>query len=202
MRQFNQSLAAGQTLELAIIGEYFRLLEVPAPVDVRFYRMGRQVGEAFGMDTGFYIRPAGGFDRVAIESATAQDVRLMVLDGTGGYDHFNVDITSALAALQVDIVGQAEMSVKQGATISDPAAVSVGTAATLIAAASATRKCLRLYNAGAVDVYLGGAGVTTAAGALKIAPGQLWLENDAAPAAWYGIAGTAGQSVRVQEVSA
>jgi len=189
MQQFIQAIGAGGAWQLQSGGDHFRLVSCPDPVNVKFYRGGMEVASATGMDTGFYLKPAGGFERVDITSATAQTVKIMIIDGDGGYDHFNVDIT-----------GTATLTVKQATTVSDPAAVTVGTAATALVAASATRRGLRITNAGSVDVYLGGAGVTVADGAVKIAAGQTWVENEAAPAAWYGIAGTAGQSVRIQEI--
>lgn len=200
MQQFSQGLDAGGLWQLQSGGDYFRLVACPSPVDVKFYKGGAEVASASQMDTGFYLKPANGFDRVDITSAEAQTVKIMILDGDGGYDHFNVDITSALQAIAVNISGAASMTVAQAATVNDLAAVSVGVAATALVAASATRKGLRFTNAGSVDVYLGGAGVTVAAGAVKISAGQTWIENEAAPAAWYGISGTAAQSVTIQEL--
>ncbi|HYD63325.1 MAG TPA: hypothetical protein VEC35_23415 [Noviherbaspirillum sp.] len=191
MQQFIQAMGAGSTWTLQTGGEYFRLVTCPDPVDVKFYRGQVEVASATQMDTGFYLKPAGGFDRVDITSATAQTVKIMVIDGDGGYDHFNVDIS-----------GTATMTTKQAATVNDVAAVAVGLAATQLVAASATRRGLRFFNAGTADVYLGGAGVTVAGGAIKISAGQTWIESEAAPAAWYGISGTAAQSIRIQELTA
>lgn len=199
MQQFIQALPVNGSWKLQSAGNYFRLISCPSPVDVKFYKGGAEVASASQMDTGFYLKPANGFDRVDITSSTAQTVKLMILDGDGGYDHFNVDITSAIAALAVEITGFASMEVVQAAVVNDKAAVLVGVAATVLIAAG-TRKGLRFTNAGTVDVYIGGATVTVASGAVKIAPGQTWIENEAAPAAWYGISGTAAQSVKIQEL--
>lgn len=190
MQTYKQALLAGDTWRLGAGGSYFRLTGCPSPVDMTFYRGGVPIATANEMDAGFYFKPAGGFDRVDIYSATAQTVKVMIIDGDGGYDHFNVDITSALANLRIE----------QASNVNDLAAVSVGVAATALVASDAARKGLRFTNAGAVDVYIGGAGVTVAGGAIKIGAGQTWIEDQAAPAAWYGIAGTAGQSVKIQEI--
>lgn len=224
MQQFIQEIQAGGTWQLQTGGDYFRLVACPSPVDVKFFRAGQEVASAVQMDTGFYLKPVNGFDRVDITSATLQTVKIMVLDGDGGYDHFNVDITSALQDIAVNISGSAsmtvanvpdvhvtnvpdvhitnvpQMTVQQAATITDKVPVSIGVAATAIVAADATRKGLRLTNAGSFDIYIGGAGVTTANGAIKIQPGQTWIEDQASVAAWYGISGTAGQSLRIQEI--
>ncbi|KRB70495.1 hypothetical protein [Noviherbaspirillum sp. Root189] len=190
MQQFIQALGAGAIWQLQTGGNYFRLVSSPSPVDIKFFRAGQEIASATQMDTGFYLKPAGGFDRIDITNATAQTIKIMVLDGDGGYDHFNVDLTSALANLRIE----------QASTVNQIAAVNVGTVATALVAASALRKGLRFTNDGSADVYLGGAGVTVAGGAIKIASGQTWIEDQAAPAAWYGISASAGQSVRIQEL--
>lgn len=190
MRQYIQAMGAASTWPLQTMGNYFRLVSCPSPVDIKFYRNGTEVASATQMDTGFYMKPAGGFDRVDITSATAQTVKIMILDGDGGYDHFNVDITSALANLRIE----------QASTVTDLAAVNVGVAATALVAADATRKAIRFTNAGTVDVYIGSAAVTVAGGAVKIPAGGTWIEDQAAPAAWYGISGTAAQSIKIQEL--
>lgn len=189
MQQFIQAIAAGRTWQLQTGGDYFRLVSCPDPVDVKFFRAGQEVASATQMDTGFYLKPAGGFDRIDIQSATAQTIKIMVLVGDGGYDRFNVDFS-----------GAATISVKQGTTINDLPAVNIGIAATAIVAADATRKALRMKNAGTADIYIGSAAVTVAAAAIKIAPGETWIEDQAAPAAWYGISGVAAQSLRIQEI--
>lgn len=78
------------------------------------------------------------------------------------------------------------------------AAVSVGVAATaLVSDATLKRLYIRNGHATAV-VYIGGAGVTTANGAIKLGPGDTWIEEDAAGAAWYAISDTAATNVLVQ----
>lgn len=202
MSMYSQAIGAGGKWQLAVPGTLFRLIATDngEPVDVRFFRGGQQVFNVEGVEAGLYAKPLGGFDRVDITSATAQTVKALVMDGDGGYDRFIVDIASSVGAIAVNLSGDAFVTVKQGATIADTAPVTVGVVATALVAASATRKSVRFYNAGTADVYLGGAGVTTAIGCIKLAPQTAWVEDDAAGAAWYGISGTAGQEVRIQEV--
>ncbi len=71
--------------------------------------------------------------------------------------------------------------------------VSVGTGATLIAAARATRTDITIVNEGTTDVRLGALGVTTAIGLLGAA---LTLSSRAAV---YGIVGTGSQNVSFEE---
>lgn len=195
MSMYSQAIDAGGKWQLAVPGTLFRLIATDngEPVDVRFFRGGQQVFNAEGVEAGLYAKPLGGFDRVDITSATAQTVKVLVMDGDGGYDRFIVDIASS--------VGVLEVVPAQGETITDIAPVTVGTSATALTAVSTTRKSVRFMNAGSADVYLGGAGVTTANGCIRIGSGETYIETNAAGAAWYGISGTAGQSVRVQEVS-
>lgn len=183
MRTISNTFSGAGSWQNAIPGRYFRLLGSSTPVDVNLYQRGVVVYQAEQVDVGFYTIPEGGFDRFEVVSAGAQTVKVAISNGQGGYDATNITSTVMLAS-----------------TIMDQAPVSVGVAATLLAAANSARKGLRFFNAGAADVYLGGGGITTANGVLKLTPGSTYLEQEAAPAAWYGISGTAGQSVRVQEV--
>lgn len=178
MRNYSQTFSGAGTWNLQVGGDFLRLISSPDVVDVKFFRNGAEVHSAVGMDSGFWVKPAGGFDRVDVTSATAQTVKIMVGTGEGGYDQLPID---------------------QAVTVTNTAAVSVGTSATALVAQKMTRRGLRFTNDGTVDVYIGGAGVTVAGGAVKIAPGRTWIENDAAPAAWYGVASIAAQSVRIQE---
>jgi len=79
------------------------------------------------------------------------------------------------------------------------AAVTVGTSATLLAAANSSRQALTIMNNGTATIYLGGSGVTTASG-LPVTAGQGFVV-EGTTAALYAISGTAGQDVRVMEES-
>lgn len=183
MRTIKNTFSAAGSWQCGIGGAYFRILDSSTPLDVNFYQRGQVVAQAEQVDIGYYSIPKGGFDRVEIISAAAQTVKLGISDGNGGYDATII-----------------KSSVIMASTIVDNAPVTVGVAATALTVADSTRKGLRIYNGGTADVYLGGSGVTTANSAIKLAAGTLWVESEAAPSAWYAISGTAGQSVRVQEV--
>lgn len=173
---------------VAIGGRYLRIISATVSIDVLFFRGGMVVADAYDVGPGYYAMPAEAFDRFEIKAIGAATVKVAVSDGSGGYD-------------LVAVVGSITATLDLADTITDTAPVTVGTAATALVAASATRRAVRFYNAGTADVYLGGSGVTTANGCIKIAAGQSWFEDDAPGAAWYGISGTAGQSVRIQEVA-
>lgn len=191
LQQIIQSIAVGVPLRFSIQADYFRLILAADPVDIRFYNQGREVGNAVQMDTGFYVK-GEPFEAVEITSATAQTLKLMLMQGDGGYERFNVDITSALSTLTIN----------QANTVTETAPKTVGVAAVVAVAANAARKGVRFTNAGTATIYIGGAGVTVANSAISIAAGATWLEDDAAPAAWYAISGTAAQTLKIQELIA
>lgn len=161
------------------------LLETAAPVDVEFYNQGARVAQAGQVEQGYYSDNTAAFDRIVITTATPQTLKIAISDGRGGYNR---------------LAGTVSATIVKALAVSELAPVSVGVAATLVAAANANRRGLRLYNGGTVTVLLGGSGVSLANGVIQVAPGQTWVEDDAPAAAWYGISGTAGQSMRVQEL--
>ena len=68
--------------------------------------------------------------------------------------------------------------------------VTIGATATMIKAANTSRKALTIKNVGAVDVYIGGSGVTTANG-FKLESGEA-VSDIRSTAAIYGIRATDG----------
>lgn len=181
MQVFPVDIAAGETKRLDIQGTMFRLFDAVNPVDVEVSsKSGNSLASQVG--TGYWTEPTGGFDNVSIKSANAQTVKIGIAIGRGGND-------------------SVELAVGSASVIADNAPVSVETVATLLIPTSGTRRAARFFNAGTSTVFLGGNAVTTANAAIRIEPGQLWIEDDAPQAAWYGISVTAGQSIRVQELS-
>lgn len=96
------------------------------------------------------------------------------------------------------IAGSVTATLTQALTVSNLGAVSVGTTAVLLCSADSARKGVRFAVTGQ-QVFIGGAGVTTATG-IPVSVGSVWIEDDAAAAAWYGIAAAAGGNVVVQAV--
>jgi hypothetical protein len=87
-----------------------------------------------------------------------------------------------------------------GATVA-AAAVTVGTSAVALAAASSGRHSVTVQNLGGADIYVGPSGVTTSSG-LKIEANGGAVTLDKQTAAIYGISGSAGNDVRVLTESA
>lgn len=87
----------------------------------------------------------------------------------------------------------------KGSANSTPGAVSVGTSATLILAANKNRKFASLYNAGTATVYIGGSGVSVAAG--YPVPANTAFNDGDGIGAWYGIVSVGTQSVTPLEIA-
>lgn len=86
---------------------------------------------------------------------------------------------------------------QQLSTIVEKPAVSVGVA-TIALVSDATLKRLRIRNNSAAAVVgIGSAAVTMANAAIILQPGDTWIEDDAAGAAWFAISDTAATDVRV-----
>lgn len=112
-------IQAGLPVEFYEPGDFFRILASAAPVDVRFYRQGVEVGEALQVTEGYAERWRGlGFDRFIIASATTQTLQVVARLGSDVFfDSPPVGDTSiissvplaldaaTLAALEADIVG-------------------------------------------------------------------------------------------------
>lgn len=186
MQTKNLALSAGVVLPVHAFGEYFHLLETVAGVDIEFLRNGAVFASATSMEGGFFSRPEGGFQELRFTSATSQTIKIAVAKGSGGYQR---------TAGTINIVNI------QATVITDVAPVAVGVVAVVVAAANAAARSLRFFNAGTADVYIGGSAVTVANGVIKLQPGALYIETEAAAAEWYGISGSAGQNVKVQVVS-
>lgn len=181
------TLSAGVAVEFQEAADFVRILEA-TPVDLQliFYAAGKEIARADNIGEGYAEKVAGGFDKIRMTSASGGLVEFVMR--LGGDVRYDKPPTGSIVIVTAT-------------TLANTAAVSVGTAATALVAASASRKRVVFYNAGTADVWLGAAGITTATGALKIAAGETWVETDAPGAAWFGVSGTAAQSVRIQEAS-
>lgn len=106
-----------------------------------------------------------------------------------------ITIAADARAFAIDTPNPKQLVVASGGATLTAAAVSVGVAATLVAAASTTRMAVTIQNLGTVDVFVGPSGVTVASG-VKIASGGA-ITLDKQTAAVYAISGSAAQDVRV-----
>lgn len=80
------------------------------------------------------------------------------------------------------------------------AAVAVGVAATPLIADATLKKLILRNDHATAKVALGGAGVTLANGPIVLLPGDMWMEEHAAGAAWHAISDTAATNVQVMGI--
>lgn len=140
-----------------------------------------------GAQDGAAVNVPGG---VVVTNAIGQPVPIYFPGGVVNLTASNVGVnnTDAEAIPIVQKIGAMFAVVAyQAATVSNPAPIAVTAVAGALAAAASGRRGLRIKNAGANPVAIGGAGVVYATAAVIIQSGETWNENEAAPAAWYCI---------------
>lgn len=182
MQTITETLTAGQWVTLPCDGRFFMLLESAGGVDLRFRGEGRGTNDICeGITAGFKYQAARQMTSVMMRSATGGVVKYAYADGTGGYDR------SVIVA-------------EQAVATDNEAPVTLGTSAALALAGDATRRRLILTahrdNAGAIA--LGGPALTSANAARWLEAGESYIETDAAPAAVYALAETAGDVLCVE----
>ncbi|MYM39659.1 hypothetical protein [Duganella qianjiadongensis] len=123
----------------------------------------------------------------------------LVMVGEGEFVDNN---TSNLVTLTATAISNAQaMAVQKQAlnTITTFAAVTINTGAAQALVSDATQRCLRIRNTHATaNLAIGGPTVTLANAAVVIPPGGVWIEEEAAGAAWYATSDTAGTNVTIQ----
>lgn len=75
------TFTANEKDEFNEVGDFFRYLEGPNPIDVTYYRAGRAVAGAMGVRAGYGEKFDVPFDRFEIKSPTAQTVQFVVRQG-------------------------------------------------------------------------------------------------------------------------
>jgi hypothetical protein len=183
-------LVANVRYPVSIAGRYFTFVSVDAALDVYAYHKsgGSEVGKALGIDQGLVVPVLpDGFSRLDLVSTVNQTVKLAVSDDP---------VTATTVAGTVNV----NATKVQGSTLGPVVApIAVGDTATLLAAASASRKKIIFVNDDATDTVdlIDSAGVYGRG--IPLAPGDLWEETDLAAAAWYGICNT-GLSANVRVI--
>lgn len=151
------TIGAGNRIEFTEAADFFRMLNAQQTVTVEFYNNGAKIGEAIEIGTGYAERVPGGFDRIAITSATTQTVQFVTrLGGDVRYDQQTGAVT---------------VTNNNGAFTQTQSTVT--TTSGQLKAANASRRYLLIQNndaAGDVFIRVDGATATTANG-LKIAAG-------------------------------
>lgn len=185
MRTYDVTLTAGQPATLTVNGNFFALINAVGAVDLEFQYVGTAGTGGFteiskGMVSGYSEVFPGQLTQVVMTSAVTQSIRYGCGNGSARFDASTI-IT------------------KQATSQTDTAPATVGAAAGVVLAGSATRQRI-IFTADAAnggEIYLGGSGVTTVNSAIKLGAGESWIEERVAGAAWYAIASAAGQTLRI-----
>lgn len=160
------TINAGQTLEYFEPGDFFRLLDASAPVDIRFYSQGKEVSEAENIGEGFAEKfRAGSFDRVQITSATTQALQFVIRLGADVF--YDKPPTGSVVVQNVN-----------GAFVQEPKTVTNASGQML--AAKADRRYLLIQNndtSGVIYVTLDGTAATTVKGIKIDAGGSYECQN-------------------------
>ncbi|AMC34233.1 hypothetical protein [Janthinobacterium sp. B9-8] len=188
MQTMSQVFQAAGTWNINYLGRYFRLLDTSGgPVTIQFFRQNRAVSEAKDVLGGYWLKVDDEqFDRVDIITDAAGRVEIaMSNDSSGGYDRISGKVDSRLTpALSV---------------LNKPMLL-VGVAESVVIGQNINRASLRLFNASTANIWIGGAGLSLTDAAIKLAPGELWVEETAAGAAWVAIADAANAPLKIQEI--
>lgn len=194
MRSLDLEFSASQSAHFSLRASFFRVRALTGTGALYLRGDGFDVPIGAGQS----LRLPAPVAEWNLEERAGAPVSVELVVGGDGEEYEDSSVSGSVTVLQA--AQPLPVYESQAATVVNAGAVAVGTAAVLLAAADSARKGLRFSVAGSQTIYIGGAGVTTANG-IPLAVGDLWIESDAAPAAWYAIAGAAGGSVIVQAVS-
>lgn len=164
----------------------------------RIHFLRAEVSGAIDLDTEISVRlsedQGGDYIPLSVNSTVVAKTKRFTLSWAAQANAIAYIVVSR-GAVQISSPPTRQIVSSSSGTSLSAAAVTVGTSAVLLAAAASGRQSVAIQNLGSVDVFIGGAGVTTGAG-IKIAAGT-GFTVDKTTAAIYGIAGSAGQDVRV-----
>jgi hypothetical protein len=186
MKTVQETWGVTEEKRFVIPGRYFRLISTSSPVDVEFFQGGRHLSEetAIGVEAGYFAIPPKGFSEFKIVSALGQTLKFAVTGGSGGYDRAQGDVDATIV---------------RATALTNVAEASVGTSAASVLAANTSRMKIvfRALATNTADIALGAAALTLAAAAIRLGPGDVWIEETAAPAEFFAIAGAAAQKLDI-----
>lgn len=153
------TIQAGARIEYYEPGDFLRIMASVDPLDVTFYRDGREIARAVSVGDGYAEKfDAQSFDRFTVSSATTQAIQI---------------VTRLGAVVSYDKAPTGEVVVSNTAGAFTQAQATVTNASGQLLAAKAARRYLLIQNkdaSGDIYVNLTGAAATTANG-IKIAAG-------------------------------
>jgi hypothetical protein len=181
MSYIAEAWTAGQTKRFHFSGRFFRLIETATPVDVLFFKDGKELDRAENIEGGYAETVEGGFDRIEIKSAQAQSLRFLTRASS------SVRIDRAVGS--VSITGTPSVNVANKDAVNSAFAQSapaVTNASGNLLAANANRRTLIIQNnhaTGNIFVRLDGAAATTGNGIKIPALGGTLVLDGFAPTA-------------------
>jgi hypothetical protein len=194
MQFYKFSVPVGGTFTIAAQGSYVRYYKNTAGSSAPTVEIRTDKGEAILLRTNESGRSNRPFTQLTVTNFDASvqiDGIFQIGDGEIEQNTFNGDVSGSSVLLT------------QGSTVTNLAELTVGVAEVSAHAAATSRKSIR-WRAPATNtqnIYLGATGITTANGCIELKPGDSWIEVEGANAAWFAIAGGAGQALRRQEIS-
>ena len=171
----NIELTGNQEFNIGGEGSYIYVVNASAPVQVR------AKGVNVILKAGQGVQSVSSFKGVDVKNTIASANEIDIVIGHGEF-------------LNSEFSGKVESTAVQAETITS-AAVAVTNAATQIIAQDVTRKFAMIQNNSAVDMFIGGAGVTVATG-LKLPAGSIFTIDMAAASAWFGIVAAGSENAR------
>lgn len=164
-------LAAGETIILNVVYNYFRVLNYTGTADSLRVRFGDNPAESRFSGGGVGVLLDKVYDRVALRNTDAFSITIRIGICLGRIDDFRLSFSGT-----VNATGQMKQEANQSFTRGQ---IAIGTTAVLISAA-ATTKAGTTINAGGADLYIGEVNtITTSTGFLLPANGILTLTNKA-----------------------
>lgn len=219
--QYTLTLVAGVKKSVGYRGRVFVLTDtgVASSIAVKMVVPGggdRNDEEVSEATRGFGIKFGGGerFEKVELTSAVNATVKFIVSDNDVDYNVFdgatvNAVITANPLPVSNDRGTPGNLLHVTGVSLSDAPAVSIvnrptvaaGPLIALIKPANAACRKARFVNLAGSPVAVGGVGLTWAARAIVLEPGDTWPEDIAGNLAWYAITDAGGAAiVGVQEI--
>ena len=156
------NLTAGQLYEQRGVSTFFRILAATYPMDVVFYKDGKEVAKSLSVSEGYAEKFADGFDMFKIQNgANAQTVQVVArLGNEVSYDKTPVGDVNVLNTAGAFTQGN----------------VAVGVGVTNLAAANPSRRYLEVINTDAAALLMlnvdGNA--PGASGWIPVRPGMSW----------------------------
>ena len=227
MQTIKQLFKAGIPTLVGVRGNTFLIQSTDQGnnLEVDFMQRGAFAYRVMTAGAGFKARPQHGFDGLTITAPVDTNVQFIVTDGdidlqitstqvvvgnansapvpvklmaSADTDRIPVDVGGATINVTATNVGILQAAaITENAPVAAPAFTGGSPNQVALLAVSAGRRRVAFRNAGTGLAYIGGAGVTPTNAVIVLNPGDVWNDNDGAPAAWYGTSDT-GTTINVQ----